>query len=91
MIQGYSGGHWTDQLQYAWKLPEGPRKIDRLGMPRAVVVGALDAPVFHETAKAYAAAFGASAESVDGVGHLAPMEDPARLVAIARSLFASAE
>ena len=81
----------------AGEVPYGPDPLEldpgalaRLGCPVAIAVGELDMSDFHDAAAQLAAELpGSTLQTIEGAGHLAPLERPRAVISLLGALLAS--
>ena len=79
MVDAYRCGHWRGTLETSWERPV-PRPLLRdVRCPTLVLVGEADSPNFKAMAKTFAQGIPhARLLELEGLGHVAPMEEPER-------------
>jgi pimeloyl-ACP methyl ester carboxylesterase len=91
MVEDYRGAHWRGTLRAPWLNADHVSAMPALRLPALVAVGELDVPPVHAMAETYARLLpGARREVLDGVGHMSPMEDAARVTALLDAFFRDA-
>lgn len=78
IVEGYSGYHWVNSPPYLPYKPDPAELYGTVKAPTLVVLGELDFPLVHTTAKRIVADVpGARVHTIRGAGHMSNMDAPA--------------